>query len=128
MERRILQVVVIRGDEDGEGHEEQRHAESVESRTLVCEAAVAGDASRVDHGQLVDELHGVFEGCVKEQGAGADGGIAGEGDDEDTVVLVVDAGLDALDGEEDEEEVGEGVDDFGGNGRRPIVLWVVLVV
>ena len=122
MERRVLKVVVIRRDEDREADEQQRDDQSVNPASLVRETAVAADAGGVYHGQLVDELHGVFECRVEEEGSGAHGGVACEGDEEDLVVAMLEARADAEQGEEDKEAIGDGVDDLGGEGREPVVL------
>ena len=48
-------------------------------------------------------------------------------DEEDAIVPVAPAVVHALEGEEDEEEVGEGVDDLGRVGRRVVVLYALLL-
>lgn len=122
MERRILQVVVIERDEDGERGEPERQAEREAAGARVRERGVAHEAGGVDHRELVDELHRVLERRVEEEAARADEQVADEADEEDCVVAVCKAGADAEVGEVDEEEVRERVDDFGGVGGRVVVL------
>ncbi|KAL9090392.1 MAG: hypothetical protein Q9159_002019 [Coniocarpon cinnabarinum] len=123
MERRVLQVMVISGDEDGKATERQCYGQCVHPTTLVREGGIAGDAGGVDHGELVNKLHGIFERGVEEEGAAADGGIASEGDEKDSVVVVAEAGASTEKGEDDEEKISEGVRDFGGDGGEPVVLY-----
>ena len=59
---------------------------------------------------------------MEEEAAGADEQVADEADDEDGVVAVSAAGLDASVGEIDEEEVREGVDYLGGVRGCVVIL------
>ena len=59
---------------------------------------------------------------MKREAPAPDEQVSGVGDEEDAVVPLGPAGVHALEGEADEQEVGEGVDDFGGVGRRVVVL------
>ena len=122
MEGRILKIVVIKRDEDGEREEEEGQIEREEVGARVREGGVAHEASGVYHGQLVKELHGVFERRVEEEAAGADEQVADEADEEDGVVAVFAAGLDASVGKIDEEEVREGVDYLGGVRGCVVIL------
>ena len=126
MKSGILQVVVIKRDEDGEGEEDEGQREAEEAGARVGEGSVAHEAGGVDHGEFVDELHGILERGVEEETARADEQIPDEADEEDGVVAVPAAGSDAQVGEVDEEEVGEGVDDFGGVGGRVVILFFFL--
>ena len=122
MEGRILKIVVIKRDEDGEREEEEGQVEREEVGARVREGGVAHEASGVYHGQLVKELHGVLERRVEEEAAGADEQVADEADEEDGVVAIFAAGLDASVGKIDEEEVREGVDYLGGVRGCVIIL------
>ena len=122
MEGRILKIVVIKRDENGEREEEEGQVEREEAGARVREGGVAHEAGGVYHGQLVDELHGVFERRVEEEAAGADEQVADEADEEDGVVAVFAAGLDAPVGEVDEDEVREGVDYLGGVRGCVVIL------
>ena len=122
MEGRILKIVVIKSDENGEREEEEGQVEREEAGARVGEGGVAHEAGGVYHRQLVDELHGVFERRVEEEAAGADEQVADEADEEDGVVAMFAAGLDAPVGEVDEEEVREGVDYLGGVWGCVVVL------
>ena len=59
---------------------------------------------------------------MKQEAAGTDEKVSDETDEEDGVVAISAAGLDAHDGEVDEEEVRECVHNFGGVGSRIVVL------
>jgi len=88
----------------------------------VRETGPEHEAGGVDHGELVDELHGVLEGAVEGEAAGADDQVADEGEQEDAVMVLLQAVGDAAVGEVDEEQVGEGVDDLGGVLSGIVVL------
>ena len=59
---------------------------------------------------------------MKQEAAGTDKKVSDETDKEDGVVAIVAAGLDAHDGEVDEQEVRECVHNFGGVWSRIVVL------
>ena len=122
MEGRILKIVVIERDEDGEREEEEGQVEREEAGARVREGGVAHEAGGVYHGQLVNELHGVFERRVEEEAAGADEQVTDKADEEDGVVAVFAARLDAPVGEVEEEEVREGVDYLGGVRGCVVIL------
>lgn len=124
VEGRVLQVVVVGRDEDGQGDGEEAEQERDRVGAGVREGGPEHEAGGIDHRELVDELHRVLEGGVEGEGAGADEQVAHEGDEEDAVVVVLVAGVHAFEGEVDEEEVGEGVDDFGGVGGCIVILFV----
>lgn len=109
-----MEVVVVGRDEDCKPSE----ADSEDGReglgALVRETGPEHEAGGVDHGELIDELHGVFEGAVKEEAPRPDDQVADEGEQEDAIVILLQAIGDAAVGEVDEEQVGEGVDDLGG--------------
>ena len=111
---RVLEVVVVGCNKDRKPSE----GDSKDSRegpgALVREAGPEHEAGGVDHGELVDELHGILEGAVEEEAAGADDQVADEGEQEDAVVVLLQAVGDAAVGEVDEEQVGESVDYLGG--------------
>ena len=71
MEGGILQVMVIKRDEDGEGEKEERQVEREEAGARVRKGGVAHETGGVYHRKLVDQLHGIFERCVKEEAARA---------------------------------------------------------
>lgn len=102
MKSRVLQIVVVEGDEDCKRDEEQREVDGEEAGPGVGECRIAHQAGGVDHGEFVNELHWVFECCVKEEAAGANEKVSDEADEEDGVVAISAAGLDAHDGEVDE--------------------------
>lgn len=60
VEIRILQVVVVEGDENGQRRERnaQDHADAVWPR--VRKGRIAHQTRSVDHGKLIDQLHGVY--------------------------------------------------------------------
>ena len=122
MEGRILKIVVVQRNENGEGEEEERQVEREEAGARVREGGIAHEAGGVYHGELVDELHGVFERRVEEEAASADEQVADEADEEDGVVAVFAAGLDAPIGEVDENEVRESVDYLGGVRGCVVIL------
>ena len=113
MKTRILEVVVVCGDKGAQADQECSQRDAEFAGLVEGEAGVAHNAGCVDHGELVNQLHWVGESAVEEERAGADGEVAQEGDQVDTVVLVFDAVTDAFDSENDEEKVGEGVDELG---------------
>ena len=127
MECRILQVVVVQRDEDGEREQGQGEQQREKASPGIREGSVAHQAGGVNHGELVDELHGIFESCVEEEAAGADEEVADEADEEDGVMAVGTAAAYALVGEVDEEEIGEGVYDLGGVRGCVIVLHMIFV-
>jgi hypothetical protein len=122
VECRILEVVVVGRDENRKA----RKADSKDSRerlsALVRETGPEHEAGGVDHGELVDELHGVLEGGVEEEATRPDDQVADEGEQEDAVMGLLEAVGDAAVGEVDEEQVGEGVDDLGGVFGGVVVL------
>ena len=122
MEGRILKIVVIERDENGEREEEEGQVKREEAGARVREGGIAHEAGGVYHRQLVEELHWIFERRVEEEAAGADEQVADEADEEDGVVAVFAAGLDAPVGEVDEEEVREGVDYLGGVRGCVVIL------
>ena len=64
---------------------------------------------------------------MKQEAAGADEQVSDEADKEDCVMAISAAGLDAHNGEIDEEEVRERVHDFGGVRCRVVILgWRVV--
>ena len=122
MKGRVLQVVIIQRDEDGEGEQEEGEVEGEEAGARVGKGGVAHEACSVDHGKLIDELHGVLERRVEEEAPRSDEKVAHEADEEDGVVAVAAAGLDAQVGVVDEEEIGERVDYLGGVRGRVVIL------
>lgn len=126
VEGRVLQVVVVAGDKGGEAEQEDAEQLGVEARLAVGEGGVEHQAGGVDHGELVDELHGVLEGAVEEEAPGADDEVAEEGDEEDAVMVVAQAVVDALEGEVDEQQVRERVDNLGAVDGGIVVLCEVL--
>ena len=122
VEDRVLQVVVDGRDGARERDQRRAQAQRVRARAPAREAGVEHDAGGVDHRQLVDELHRVLERAVEEEAAHADRQVAEEGDEEDGVVAVPEAGVQAAGGEVEEGEVREGVDDLGGVDGGVVVL------
>ena len=64
MEDRVLQVVVVERDEDGEGDKRKSEIEAEEARARIGEGSVTHDTGSVNHGEFVDELHRVCEKIV----------------------------------------------------------------
>lgn len=95
MEGGILKVVVIECDEDGKREEEKGQVEREEAGARVGKGGIAHEASSVYHGQLVDQLHGIFERSVKEEAAGPDEQIANEADEKDCIMALSATGLNA---------------------------------
>jgi hypothetical protein len=87
----------------------------------VC-SRLCSKAGGVDHGELVDELHRVLESRVESEAAGADDEVAHKGEQEDALMVLLQAVADAAVCEVDEEQVGEGVYDLGGVSGRVVVL------
>ena len=105
MKCRILQVVIVQRDKHRQPDQGQGEIDAEGARLGVGEGGVAHEAGGIDHAELVDELHRVFERGVEEEGASADEEVADEGDQEDGVVRVAPAGADAKVGQIDKEEV-----------------------
>ena len=64
MECRILQVVIVQRDECGERKQEEREACLRLGRLVEAECRKEHEAGRVDHGQFVDQLHGIYSRSV----------------------------------------------------------------
>lgn len=60
---------------------------------------------------------------MEEERAGAHGGVAGEGNEEDSVMAMLKAGLDAQQREEDKEAVCNCVNDLCRQGGKPVVFF-----
>lgn len=91
------------------------------------EGCVEHEASRVDHGEFVNELHGIcitqgltgfrreqfkvptFQGRVEEEAAGSNDQVTDEGDEEDAVMSILYTVVDATEGQPDKQKVGQGV-------------------
>ena len=114
--------MIIPGNKQRQRRHKHAQQQRNRRRALVLEGGPEHEARRVDHGQLVDELHGVFERGVEGEAAAAHDQVADEGEEEDAVVALGIAVVDAFAGEVDEEGVGEGVDDFGRVGGCVVVL------
>jgi hypothetical protein len=56
----VAEVVVVAGDEEGEGEQGGGEEEGVGQGAAAGEGGVEHDAGGVYHGELVDELHGVW--------------------------------------------------------------------
>ena len=114
--------MIVQRDENGQAEQEHCQTEGEQARARVRECRVAHQTGGVNHGELVDELHRVFEGGVEEEAAGADEQVADVADEEDGVVAVFSAGGDAPVGEVDEEEVRECINYFSRVGCCVVVL------
>lgn len=123
MESRVLEVVVVGCDEDCKPSKGDSEDGREWLGALVRETGPEHEAGGVDHRELVDELHGVLEGAVEKEAARADDQVADEGEQENAVVVLLQAVGDAAVGEIDEEQVGEGVDDLGGVLGGIVVLF-----
>lgn len=55
----IFQVVVVARDEDGEGDEGKPEDERDGGLLVVRKCCVAHEAGGVDHGEFIDQLHGI---------------------------------------------------------------------
>jgi len=69
VESRVLEVVVVGRDEDRKTREGNSKDGRERLCALVLEARPEHEASGVDHGELVDELHGVLECGMEEEAA-----------------------------------------------------------
>jgi len=115
----VLEVVVVTGNEKGEGDEGDGEEERVSRGSLVGEGGIAGEASGIYHGELVDELHWVckdttactleahsvkhgsdfrpgkcsavhtFQSSVEEKTSNPDSAVAKESDEKYSVVAIV---------------------------------------
>ena len=120
--------MVVECDEDGEREEEKCQVEGEEAGARIGEGSVAHEAGGVYHGQFIDELHGILERCVEEEAARPDEQVADEADEEDGIMAVFAARLNANIGKVDEEEVCEGIDYLGGVWSGVVVLVELSVV
>lgn len=68
VEHRVLRHVVIDGDEGGESGEGQSDKQARGLGPRVREGRERHDAGGVDHGQLVGQLHGVFQNGLARRG------------------------------------------------------------
>lgn len=59
VEDRVPEVVVIQGDEDRETGQEDCKKDPDPGRSRVREGCVAHQTRRVDHGELIHQLHGI---------------------------------------------------------------------
>ena len=83
---------------------------------------MAHEAGGVYHAEFIDKLHRILQGGVEEEAAGTDEKIANKSDEEDGIMAVPEATADADIGETEEENVGEGIDDFGRILSEVVVL------
>ena len=60
MEGRVLQIVVVERDEDGEGDQTKGKEKAELSRLRVGEGGVTHQTRGVNHRQLVNELHRIY--------------------------------------------------------------------
>ena len=141
MEDRIAKVVVVACDKDRQRHQEDSKADAECARLLVRKGCVEHEAGRVDHREFVDKLHGVcillvklrrsksraltFQGRVEEEAASSDNQVPDEGDEENVIVSILYAVVDATEGQPDEEKVGQGVDDLSRVDGGIVVLVLV---
>ena len=102
---------------------------------------VEHEAGCVDHREFVDELHGVcivsvelrrrqsrtltFQGCVEKETASSDDQVPDESNEEDVVMSILYAVVDATEGQPDEEKVGQGVDDLSRVDGGIVILVLV---
>ena len=122
MEFWILQVVVVEGDEEREAHKRDPENGGERGAARVGEGHVAHETGGVDHGELVDELHWVFQRRVEQEAPRTHEQVSDEGYDKNLVMVLLEAGSDAAVAEVHEEEVREGVDYLGGVVRHVVVL------
>ncbi len=64
--------MIIEGYEDCEGDETEGEPKAEETRARVGEGGIAHQAGCIDHGELIDELHWVFQCGVEEKTARPD--------------------------------------------------------
>lgn len=114
--------MVIERDEERKRYEGHTQHGREYGAARVGEGRVAHQARRIDHGQLVDELHGVFQRRMEAEAARADEQVAEKGNDEDGIVRVGQAGSYPPVGAVHEEKVRECVDDLGGVEGRIVIL------
>lgn len=73
---RVLEEVVVEGDEQGEAGNGETENDLGRSLSVVGEGGPEHEAGGVDHGQLIDELHGIWRhrsGSSKKTRGGQDG-------------------------------------------------------
>jgi hypothetical protein len=137
----VSEVVVVACDEDRQRHQEQSQEYAECTCLLVRKGGVEHEAGRVDHRELVDELHGVciglvefkydhsrvltFQGGVEKEAASSDNQVTDEGDEEDVVVFILDAVVDTAEGQPDKQKVGQGVDNLSRVDSGIVVLGLV---
>ena len=130
--------MIIQSDEGAKESQKDSERNLEVGRTGVGEGGVSHEACGVYHVQLIDQLPRIcvcqrqesgslgrghtFEGRVEHEAAKADQKIAKVRNLEDGVMAMFSAAFDALVGEIDEHEVGQGVDDLGGIVGGIVVL------
>ena len=141
MEDRIAKVVVVACDKDRQRHQEDSKADAECARLLVRKGCVEHEAGRVDHREFVDKLHGVcillvklrrsksraltFQGRVEEEAASSDNQVPDEGDEENVIVSILYAVVDATEGQPDKQKVGQGVDNLSRVDGGIVILVLV---
>lgn len=125
VEGRVLQVVVVERDEDGQGGDAQTQGPFDQQRAAVFEGRPCHQAGRVDHGQLIHQLHWIcniaisvgmssdntsdtlrpkqltLQGGMEGKASRADDEIPKERDKEDPVMAILDTIVHALEGQVD---------------------------
>ena len=71
MELWVLQVMVVERDEERKANKGNSKNDGEGRTARVGEGRVAHQTGGVDHGELIDELHGVFQGCMEQEASGA---------------------------------------------------------
>ena len=61
MKGRVLQVVIVQGDEGSESNERACKHEANVLRPSMGECRIAHKAGSIDHGKLINQLHRVFQ-------------------------------------------------------------------
>lgn len=95
MKRRILQVVIVCRNEERQRYQSHRQHDREGPAARIGECRIAHQTRRVDHRQLVNELHWVFQRCMEKETPRAHEQVADEGDDEDGIMVVREAGSNA---------------------------------
>lgn len=113
MERRVLNVMIVAGNEHRQTKHENSQKEGHWPSAFMFECCPEHEAGCVNHTQLVDKLHWIFQSGVERKTSSSDDKVPDESDEEYPIMALCAAIVNALDAEVQEEEVGERIDNFG---------------
>ena len=114
--------MIVRRDEQRQPHQRPCQHGGEQWPAGVGEGRVSHEAGGVDHGELVDELHWVFERGMEEEASCAHEQVANERNNEDCFMVLLQAGSNSAESEVDEKEVGKGIDDLCSVDAGVVVL------